>query len=84
MDIKMLEKLARIRLTEEERKEIEKDLLYFETMLDELLEADTKDIQATTMVGHAKNAYRDDIVESFNEKLFDSEITVPRIVEPNA
>jgi aspartyl/glutamyl-tRNA(Asn/Gln) amidotransferase C subunit len=81
LDITNLEKLAKIRLTEEERKEIEKDLAYFTTMLEDPFKADTSNVQGTTIVSHTENVYRDDLVEDFEDLLFDGEIIVPRIVE---
>ena len=81
LDIANLEKLAKIRLTEEERKEIERDLAQFTIMLEDLLKADTDNLEGTTNVSHIKNVYRDDLVEDYEELLFESEIIVPRIVE---
>ena len=59
LDITNLEKLAKIRLTEEDRIEIENDLAYFTTMLEVPFKADTS-MCRVTIVSHTENVYRDD------------------------
>jgi Asp-tRNA(Asn)/Glu-tRNA(Gln) amidotransferase C subunit len=50
-------------------------------MLEDPFKADTSNVQGTTIVSHTENVYRDDLVEDFEDLLFDGEIIVPRIVE---
>lgn len=81
VDIRPLEKLAKLTLSQEERMETENDLGYIIKMADELFEIDTTNVPNTYSVSFVDNVYREDNVEEYEEKLYDDSIKVPGIME---
>lgn len=67
--ISKLEKLSKLRLSEEERKIISKDLEGMITMIDKLSELDTEGIEPLIYVNQEKPAWRkDEVADELSKK----------------
>lgn len=67
-DVEYLGRLARIELTEEEKKKFEKELGKILEYISKLNEVNTENIEPTYHVLPLKNVFRDDIPESSTSK----------------